>query len=138
MKSCGWDEALEKRLRTSRTEAAKEVLTLAKEMYVGDAVALVIESMPARKTAQLRRWNDDWEAWCLWLDWEGQGWKIRDINSGIVGLLAPHDHREGDARPSEEVVAAAIDADAVKFLGLSHFGGRSARHPQMQFLYKIR
>jgi hypothetical protein len=138
MPSCTFDEAIELRLRTSKTEATREVLALVKDMYLGDAVALVIESMPRQKTAQLRRWNDSWEGWCEWVEWVERGWEIRQVNSGIASLLPPlGSSPEGPKeRPSVDAVAAAIDATTAKFLGVSHSGG-SARRPRIQFLYKV-
>lgn len=136
---CTFEQAMELRLRASGTEAAREVLELAREMYVGDAMALVIESMPKHKTRQLRRWNDDWEAWCEWVDLHDRGWEINEVTPGIVGVLAPRSFGQEDARPSDGVVAAALDVSRVKFLGINHFAGsRGLPGTQMQFMYRIR
>jgi hypothetical protein len=136
---CSFDEAMELRLRTSKTEAAREVLALAKDMYIGDAVSLVIESMPRQKTAQLRRWNDSWEGWCEWVDWMDRGWEIRRISPGIASVLPSESWRPSEPNygpsPSEDAVAAAVDAAGAKFLNVGHY---SAREPWIQFLYKVR
>src|SRR5271166_5716740 len=129
--TCTFDEAMERRLRTSKTEATREVLALVKteDMYVGDAIALVIESMPRQKTAQLRRWNDDWEGWCEWLEWKDQGWESRQISSGIGSLIAPYRHgfdAKSD-RPSDVAAAAAMDAVSARFLGVGHYSTRQPK-----------
>ena len=130
---------MELRLRTSKTEATKEVLALAKDMYVGDAIALVIESMPAKKTQQLRRWNDSWAGWCEWVDWADQGWTMRTVSTGIVSVLPPAGWRptkpNHEPSPSADAVAAALDVASVKFMSVGHY---AARDPWLQFLYRVR
>jgi hypothetical protein len=138
--TCGFDEAMALRMRTSKSEATREVLTLAKTMYIGDAVALVIESMPRQKTAQLRRWNDSWDGWCKWIEWLDKGWDIRRVSAGIVTLVAPfklrtlEEAKNVSNRPSDESVAAALDVGNARFLGVNRYSSdRNA-----EFLYKIR
>jgi len=130
---------METRLRTSKTEAAREALKLAKDMYVGDAIALVIESLPANKTQQLRRWNESWEGWCEWIDWVDQGWDVRDISRGIASVVPPEGWKPTQPNyqpsPSAEAVAAAVDASGARFLNVGHY---AARAPWVQFLYRIR
>jgi hypothetical protein len=138
-KSCTFEEAMELRLRSSKTEATREVLALMKDMYIGDAVALVIESMPMEKTAQLRRWNDSWEGWCEWLEWKDEGWRIRKISSSLVGLFSGRrfvswsDAVDSSNRPSDEAVAAAVDAIRVGFLGTNSYSSKR----DTEFLYKV-
>jgi hypothetical protein len=137
--ACTFEEALEKRLRTSKTEATREVLALSREMYVGDAISLVIESMSRQKTAQLRRWNDSWEGWCEWVEWEDRGWEIEAISSGIVRLRSPRpfvfeDLKDESKRPSDDAVAAALDASSARFLGPSRYSPRR----DAEFIYSIR
>jgi len=138
--SCTFEEAMELRLHTSNSEATREVLALAKDMYIGDAVSLVIESMPRQKTAQIRRLNDTWEGWCEWIDWAEQGWKIRQISSGLVGLLSFRrfssweDAVNPSNRPNDDAVAAAADAAGARFLGTNSYSSKR----DTEFLYKVR
>ena len=123
--TCTFEEALERRLRTSKTEATREVFALMREgTYIGDAISLVIESMPRSKTAQLRRWNDSWEAWCEWALWEDRGWEVEPITGGLVRLRAPRTFQPDELKdasqvPSDDAVAASIDASSARLLGPS-------------------
>jgi hypothetical protein len=138
---CTFEEAMERRMHTSKTEATREVLALvrAEDMYIGDAVSLVIESLPPGKTAQLRRWNDSWEEWCEWLEWKDEGWEVREISSSLVKLLSRrrfvswNDAVDPSNRPSNEAVAAAVDAVRVGFLGTNSYSSKR----DTEFLYKV-
>jgi hypothetical protein len=123
-------------LYKTNTESADVIYDLVKSGdSLSNSVALTIESLPARKTARLRRLVELFEPYCEWVeDWKPKDWRIEDnynATSGeVVAFLAtgnwdkrnlPHTRRGdviklGVEIPSEDVIAAFHGVDSAKFL----------------------
>ncbi len=100
-----FDDVMMVRLSKCGKEACDEVLKAVKSgRPINEAVLDTIEALPARKTRELRKWLDEWEAYGEWLDAKKRGWRASiDRRRGtvhIVGGTAP--------RPSDAAVSAAI------------------------------
>lgn len=96
---------------------------------LSNAVALAIESLPARKTSHLRRLVELFEPYCEWMEeWEPKGWQIDDYGKGEAAAgIATKDWTDplverdsvvielGVDIPGEDVVAAFNGVDSAKF-----------------------
>jgi hypothetical protein len=115
-----FEDIMMKRLAECGTEACREVdRGLEAGRPLGDAVLDAIESLPAGKTRDLRRWLEDWEAWDEWLGFKKAGWDLRVLPKGIVLLRTPEISESfgisrNSPRPSERAIAASAGVREVK------------------------
>lgn len=133
-----FEEYVREWMYSTHTEASEEVYNLARDLEreghpsLANAVALAIESLPARKTARFRRLVELFEPWCEWKeDWESKGWRLQKWDEGSVAVVVPDDIEEdwwlkveetkGDIEkerllfPDEELIAAATSRDSASF-----------------------
>ena len=129
-----FDAAMLARLRASSTEAARVVLDLVKSgRSMSDAIADVVETLPWKETAALRRWAENWQGLIEWERFAAAGWKIDKATRRIVLIDVPialarelarswmrFESRAGRVElvragriPSEAAVAAAADVGEV-------------------------
>lgn len=122
-----FDAAMLARLRASRTEPSRVVLSLvAGGRHVGDAVVDAIESLPWRSTVQLRRWSDNWKAWLEWMKFEAMGWTMDTDAAPHIAVFTPRGvtqlvgavGQRGIETPTAEAVAAGADVGSVVFKGV--------------------
>jgi hypothetical protein len=123
----GFEDVMMKRLDTCNAEACREVLAGVKSgRSLGDAVADALESLPASKTRELRRWLEDWEAWEEWKTWVALGWSITK-KGGAIFVHSPNVHP--GSGPTKAAIAAGAGVSDVKYLGDSAGWGKYAGPP---------
>jgi hypothetical protein len=127
-----FDTAMLARLRASKAEASRVVLDLYKGgRKLPDAIVDAIESMSWKKTAQLRRWQENWKAWLEWMKFQERGYMLRIVSGWGVYVTSPsRSLPPGPAKPfpvgatkqwsdlewpTDEAVAAGADVREVQF-----------------------
>jgi hypothetical protein len=109
-----FESSMMKRLAECGTEACHEIERgLKAGRSLGDVVLDTIETLPASKTRELRRWLEDWEAWEEWLTWKERGWRVQR-KGGYVDVYAPPMLDIRDGEPSTVAIAAAIGVQDVE------------------------
>ncbi len=111
-----FEKYLRDRLLGSRSEVATVLAGLAKDVSLADAASLTLETLPRVKTKRLRQLVDSFESWCEWIEeWQPRGWSAT-MRGRRVSVLAPgKSPKDYFPMPRGEVVAAAVDVDAVRF-----------------------
>ncbi len=115
-----FDDAMLVRLRASKTEAARVVLDLYKGgRKMPDAIVDAVETVAWTRTAQLRRWTDNWKAFLAWMGLQAKGWEIELITKRDVQIIFRRPKVTELTREEgvkyEEAVAAGADVRAVKY-----------------------
>lgn len=127
--SNGFDKAFAQmigpRIEATRKEEASHLVLEGMRVgrRLGDAVADVIEMLPAGKTKRLRAWTAQLDAFHEWLGFEHAGWSLERLGAGFfprpgqrIVITAPSDEEQEKA-PPDYVVAAAVNAGAVRYVG---------------------
>jgi hypothetical protein len=85
-----------------------------------DAIVDAVESLPWKKTAQLRRWQQNWEAWLEWMKFEARGWTMDTSPSPHIVVFTPRGVTSlmGIEVPQQEDVAAGADVGEVLAKGV--------------------
>ena len=110
-----FEDVMTKRLSECGAEACREVRAgLNAGRSLADAVLDAIESLPARKTRELRQWVDDWEAWEEWDGFKSKGWHIQKSGDNVY-LRGPS--LSPGKKPSMSAIAVGAGVRAVKFGG---------------------
>ena len=111
-----FEDVMLERLAECHAEACEEVIAGMKSgRSIGDAVADAIESLPASKTREIRRWLEDWEAWEEWKKYEQLGWSIKKKGSTIFLYCRYRD--TSVTGPSPEAIAAGAGVHDIKYVG---------------------
>lgn len=110
-----FEDVMMKRLASCHSEACDEILAGVKSgRSLSDAVSDAIEALPTRKSRDLRRWLEDWEAWEEWQGWKKQGWTMRRTGNEVE-VKAPNLVTHPNDGPSRKAVAAGAGVAAVKY-----------------------